>query len=240
LCTQRRATQALPLPIWQRCRWLRAAEAPANRVFSRAGTDTDCGRDAKQRRRCRYHSGYWKVAHIREAGMRLAGLPVTAETTNDQAAPSIYLDADACPVKEQVCRVAARYDVPVSVVANSPMRVPHQAGLTARLIVVSDSLDAADDWIVERARPRDLVLTADIPLAARVIANGVRCLDFRGGEFNPSRIGDALASRDLNAYLRSMGMITGGPATISQKDRGRFASLLDNAVSKMVREAASD
>ena len=149
----------------------------------------------------------------------------------------IYLDADACPVKEQVYRVAARYMAPVMVVANSPMRIPQQAGLNVRLVVVSDSLDAADDWIVERAGPADLVLTADIPLAARVIANGVRCLDFRGGAFNPNRIGDALASRDLNAYLRSMGTITSGPPTFSQKDRGRFASMLDNAVSKMVREA---
>jgi uncharacterized protein len=153
------------------------------------------------------------------------------------APPAIFLDADACPVKEQVYRVASRYETPVFVVANSPMRIPHLAGLHARLVVVPDSPDAADDWIVERAGPTDLVLTADIPLAARVIAKGVRCLDFRGGEFNPSRIGDALASRDLNAYLRSLGTITSGPLAFSQKDRGRFASLLDNAVSKMAREA---
>jgi hypothetical protein len=152
--------------------------------------------------------------------------------------PAIYLDADACPVKDQVYRVAARYEAPLFVVANSPMRIPQQAGLDARLVVVSDSLDAADDWIVERVTPTDLVLTADIPLAARVIGKGVRCLDFRGGELSPNRIGDALVSRDLNAYLRSMGMITSGPPAFSQKDRGRFASLLDNAVSKMVREAA--
>jgi uncharacterized protein YaiI (UPF0178 family) len=151
--------------------------------------------------------------------------------------PEIYLDADACPVKEQVYQVAARYEMPLSVVANAPMRIPSQAGLDAKLVVVPGAPEAADDWIAERAKAFDLVLTADIPLAARVIANGVRCLDFRGGEFNPNRIGDALASRDLNAYLRSMGMITGGPPSFSQKDRGRFASLLDNAVSKMAREA---
>ena len=149
----------------------------------------------------------------------------------------IYLDADACPVKEQIYRVAARYRIPVTVVANSPLRMPSQSGLTAKVIVVSGSPDAADDWIAERAEPGDLVLTADIPLAARVIANNVRCLDFRGGEYNPNRIGDALASRDLNAYLRSMGMITGGPATFSQKDRSKFASTLDAAVSKMARES---
>jgi uncharacterized protein YaiI (UPF0178 family) len=148
----------------------------------------------------------------------------------------IYLDADACPVKEQIYRVAARYRIPVSVVANSPLRVPPQPGLDAQVVVVPGSPDAADDWIAERAEPGDLVLTADIPLAARVIANNVRCLDFRGGEYNPNRIGDALASRDLNAYLRSMGMVTGGPATFSQKDRSKFASTLDAAVSKMARE----
>jgi len=150
----------------------------------------------------------------------------------------IYLDADACPVKDQVYRVAARYRMPLSVVANSPLRVPPQAGLAAEVIVVPGAPDAADDWIAERAEPGDLVLTADIPLAARVIANGVRCLDFRGGEYNPNRIGDALASRDLNAHLRSIGMVTGGPAAFSQKDRGKFASTLDAAVSRMARERA--
>ena len=150
----------------------------------------------------------------------------------------IYLDADACPVKDQVYRVAARYRIPLSVVANSPLRVPPQANLSAEVIVVPGAPDAADDWIAERAQPGDLVLTADIPLAARVIANGVRCLDFRGGEYNPNRIGDALASRDLNAYLRSLGMVTSGPAAFSPKDRGKFASALDAAVSRMARERA--
>jgi uncharacterized protein YaiI (UPF0178 family) len=147
----------------------------------------------------------------------------------------IYLDADACPVKEQVYRVAARYQVPVIVVANAPLRIPDQPGLSARLEVVAGHPDAADDLIAERATSRDVVLTADIPLAARVIANGVRCLDFRGGEYNPKRIGDAVASRDLNEYLRSMGLLTGGPSAFNQKDRGKFASALDSAVNRMVR-----
>jgi len=151
----------------------------------------------------------------------------------------IYLDADACPVKEQVYKVAARYRIPLTVVANSPLRIPHQADLTARMEVVPGSPDAADDWIAERAVPGDLVLTADIPLAARVVPNGIRCLDFRGGEYSPSRIGDALASRDLNAHLRAMGMITGGPPAFSPRDRGQFSSLLDAAVGKMAREAAA-
>lgn len=150
----------------------------------------------------------------------------------------IYLDADACPVKEQVYRVAARYKVPLTVVANGSLRIPSQPGLTARLQVVPGAPDAADDWIAERAGPGDLVLTADIPLAARVIDAGARCLDFRGGEFHPNRIGDALASRDLNAHLRSMGMITSGPTAFSPRDRGRFASALDAAVGKLARDEA--
>ena len=145
----------------------------------------------------------------------------------------IYLDADACPVKEQVYRVAARYGVPVAVVANAPMRVPAQPGV--ELVVVPGDIDAADDWIAERARAGDMVLTADIPLAARVVGAGVRCLDFRGGEFTPSRVGDALASRDLNAYLRSLGLAGSGPAAFSPRDRSRFASALDTAVSKLAR-----
>jgi len=145
----------------------------------------------------------------------------------------IYLDADACPVKEQVYRVAERYGVPVAVVANAPLRLPPQAGL--ELTVVPGSPDAADDWIAARAVPGDLVLTADIPLAARVVEAGVRCLDFRGGEFTPARVGDALAARDLNAYLRDMGMTGRGPAPFSPRDRSRFASALDTAVARLAR-----
>lgn len=149
--------------------------------------------------------------------------------------PTIYLDADACPVKEQVYRVAARYQMSLVVVANSPLRIPEMADLSARMMVVPGAMDAADDWIVEQATPDDLVLTADILLAQRTLENKVRTLDFRGSEFSPTRIGDAVAARDLAALMRSMGMPSGGPAPFSQKDRGKFASLLDNAVSRMAR-----
>lgn len=138
----------------------------------------------------------------------------------------ILLDADACPVKEQVYKVAARYGVELTVVANSPLRVP--AGV--RLVVVPGGIDVADDWIAEQAVAGDLVLTADIPLAARVVGQGARCLEFRGGEFSPSRVGDALAARDLNAFLRSLGVAGAGPAAFSPRDRSRFASALDSAV----------
>jgi uncharacterized protein YaiI (UPF0178 family) len=129
--------------------------------------------------------------------------------------------------------------VPVTVVANAPLRVPPVAGLTATVVVVPGSPDAADDWIAARAGSGDLVLTADVPLAARAIANGARCLDFRGDEFHPSGIGEALASRDLNAYLRAIGVTTSGPPAFSPRDRGRFASALDAAVSKLAREESA-
>jgi uncharacterized protein len=155
-----------------------------------------------------------------------------------QHTTTLYLDADACPVKDVVYKVTARYGVPLKVVANGFLRIPDTAGLVAEMVTVPGSPDAADDWIAERAVKGDLVLTADIPLAAKVVDRGVRCLDFRGGEYTPSRVVDALASRDLNAYLRSIGEATGGPKSFAPKDRSKFASMLDAAVGKMAREAA--
>lgn len=149
--------------------------------------------------------------------------------------PTIYLDADACPVKDLVFRTAVRYHVPLMVVANIPIRIPADAEKVAKSIVVPGSPDAADDWIAEHTTGEDLVLTADIPLAARALEAGSVCIDFRGKHFNPNRIGDALASRDLNAMLRQMGEITGGPPAFSKRDRSQFASTLDAAVNKLAR-----
>ena len=151
--------------------------------------------------------------------------------------PTIYLDADASPVKDLVFRTAVRYNLPLMVVANVPLRIPADADRLARSIVVPGSPDAADDWIADHATASDLVLTADIPLAARVIATGAICIDFRGNHFNPNRIGEALASRELNAMLRQMGEITGGPSAYSKKDRSNFASALDAAANKLARKA---
>lgn len=151
------------------------------------------------------------------------------------ANPTIYLDADACPVKDYVYRVAARYRIQLKVVANAIIRIPEMGDLEAEAVAVPGTPDAADDWIAERAIAGDLVLTADIPLAARVIANNVECLDFRGNAYNPNRIGDALASRDLNAHLRSIGLTTGGPGAFTQKDRSSFANRLDASVGRMRR-----
>ena len=146
----------------------------------------------------------------------------------------IYVDADACPVKEQIYKAAARYAMPVTLVANGGMRVP-DAGVT--LVRVGGDPDAADDWIAERAGPGDVVITADLPLAGRALEAGALAVDFRGGEFAAHSIGDALAARELHRYLRGMGEVTGGPAAFSAKDRARFASRLDAALSRLARAA---
>lgn len=150
-------------------------------------------------------------------------------------APIIYLDADACPVKDLVFRTAVRFQLPLMVVANSLMRIPADAERLAQSIVVPGSPDAADDWIAEHAADHDLVLTADIPLAARILKIGAMCIDFRGNHFNPNRIGEALAAREINAMLRQMGEITGGPSAYSKKDRSAFASTLDAAAHKLAK-----
>ncbi len=147
----------------------------------------------------------------------------------------IYVDADACPVKELIYRAAARHALPVAVVANGHLHVP--PGVT--LNRVGSAPDAADDWIAERVTAGDLVITADIPLAARGLTAGGRCIDFRGGEFTADRIGDALAMRDLNRYLRDLGegASLGGPAAFTARDRDRFASRLDATLTRLVRES---
>lgn len=145
---------------------------------------------------------------------------------------TIYVDADACPVKEEVYRVAGRYAMRVKVVANAPLRVPASALVE---LVVCPGFGAADDRIAEQAEPGDVVVTADIPLAARCLAKGARVLDPKGHPFKDTDIGSALAMRDLMAGLRQDGTITGGPAPMQPKDRSRFLSKLDEAVSSVRR-----
>ena len=145
----------------------------------------------------------------------------------------IYVDADACPVKDQVYRVAARYDVPVIVVANSFLRVPDGV----RFVQVEGGPDIADDWIAEAAGPGDIVTTADIPLANRSIEAGALAIDFRGREFTPDAIGGMMASRELGQLVRQSGGFTGGPKPLSQRERGLFAGKLDEAVNRLRRAA---
>jgi uncharacterized protein YaiI (UPF0178 family) len=146
--------------------------------------------------------------------------------------PTIYVDADACPVKQEVYRVANRYGMPVAVVANAPLRVPTGAAVE---LVVRPGFGAADDWIAEQARSGDVVITADIPLAARCLEKGARVLDPKGHPFTDNQIGSALATRDLMDGLRQGGAMLGGPAPMTAKDRSRFLSKLDEAVNASLR-----
>lgn len=149
-------------------------------------------------------------------------------------APPIYLDADACPVKDETYRVAARYGSTVHVVANSVLNLPREPWIMR--VVVGSALDAADDWIAERAGPGSIVLTADVPLAARCVKAGATVLAFTGKPFSEASIGMALATRDLMQSLREAGTITGGPKPFSRADRSAFLSALDRAVNRILRD----
>ncbi len=140
----------------------------------------------------------------------------------------IYVDADGCPVKDAIYRVAQRHAVPVTLVANTWMHTPGTPGI--EFVRVGDGFDAADDWIVGQAAPNDIVITADIPLAARCLANGARVLSPKGRLFTEDSIGEALAHRELSSQLREHGVTTGGPAPFGPKDRSRFLQRLDETI----------
>jgi hypothetical protein len=149
-----------------------------------------------------------------------------AEQRPEEPIPiTIYVDADACPVKEEVYRVARRYGVGVTIVANSWMRVPKDDGF--QLVLVEGDVEAADDWIAEHVAERDIVVTADIPLADRCLKAGARVLGPRGRAFTHDSIGEAVAARNLSAELRDMGIQTRGPDPFDRKDRSRFLQTLD-------------
>jgi uncharacterized protein len=158
---------------------------------------------------------------------------------NDQPTPvsppisTIYVDADACPVKEEIYRVARRHQVFVKVVSNAFIRVPAEPLL--QMVVVEAGPDVADDWIAERAGPRDVVVTADIPLADRCLKADATVLHATGKIFDKDMIGSALAQRALMEHLRSTGDMSGGPKPFNQADRSRFLSTLDAALHKAKR-----
>lgn len=147
----------------------------------------------------------------------------------------IWIDADACPrvIKEMVFRASERLNVPVCLVANKGLAKHHTALVTS--VVVADGPDVADDYIVAQAAPEDLVITADIPLAARIVARDGVAIDPRGDVYTEENVGERLAMRDLMMELRSGGLIQGGPAQFSMTDRQRFASSLDRLLTRMVR-----
>lgn len=146
----------------------------------------------------------------------------------------IYIDADACPVKQEVYRVAQRCELNVTLVANSWMRIPNDPWVAIE--VVSDGFDAADDWIAEHVEPGDIVITADVPLAGRCIKRAASVIRPSGKPFTEDSIGDTVAQRDLMAELREAGVITGGPAPMGQRDRSHFLQQLDNLIQAIRRK----
>jgi uncharacterized protein YaiI (UPF0178 family) len=146
----------------------------------------------------------------------------------------IYVDADACPVKQEVYRVAERHRLKVYVVSNSPIAVPRDP-LIER-VVVAAGMDVADDWIAERAAKGAIVVTQDIPLAARAVKGGAVAIAPNGKPFSESSIGMTLATRNLMDSLRSAGEITGGPKPFSPKDRSAFLGSLDREIVRLKRE----
>lgn len=143
----------------------------------------------------------------------------------------IYIDADACPVKQETYRVAQRYNLDVTLVANSRMNVPFYPWL--KLVVVNDQFDAADNWIVEHCSTNDIVISADILLADRCIKKGALVLGNTGKEFTEDAIGSAVAMRELMSELRESGIVRGGPAQFQPRDRSRFLQTLDQMIQRV-------
>jgi uncharacterized protein YaiI (UPF0178 family) len=145
----------------------------------------------------------------------------------------IYIDADACPVKEETYRVARRHAVKVYVVANSSIRVPAEDLI--EMVVVKGGFDVADDWIVERITESDLAITSDIPLAERCLKKGARVLGPKGNPFTEDAIGEAMATRALLDMLRQGGQFGGGPAPFAKADRSRYLAKLDEMLHAIKR-----
>jgi uncharacterized protein YaiI (UPF0178 family) len=152
------------------------------------------------------------------------------------AGPQILVDADACPVKEEVLRVAERHGVSVTFVSNGGLR-PSRDPMVRNVVVPKEKADAADDWIVENAGANDVVVTADIPLAARTVALGCHVLGPTGRPFTPETIGMAVAMRDLKQHLRETGESKGYNAAFAREDRSRFLGELDRVLRRAVRSA---
>lgn len=148
---------------------------------------------------------------------------------------TIYIDADACPVREETYHVATRLSLPVFVVSNGsrPIRPPGLPNVS--MVIVDATSDAADDWIADRITPTDVCVTADIPLAARCLAKAARAVSPTGRHWTQDNIGNALAGREVSRHMREIGMNTRAPATLTRADRSRFLSALDTAVQAALR-----
>jgi uncharacterized protein len=149
----------------------------------------------------------------------------------------IYVDADACPVREEVYRVAARLRLEVFVVSNGSRPIRPPAAPNVSMVLVGDNADAADDWIAERITAEDVCVTSDIPLASRCLKKGARVVSPTGTHWTPANIGNALAGREISRHLRELGTNTSGPAPFTKRDRSRFLGALDTALQAALREA---
>ena len=149
----------------------------------------------------------------------------------------IYIDADACPVREETYRVAARYGLTVHVVSNGSRPIRPAPNPAIRMVIVGEGADAADDWIAEHISPADVCVTADIPLASRCLAKAARALAPNGRHWTTDNIGGALAGREIGRHLREIGVATGGPPAFAKQDRSRFLIALDKAVTAAMRSA---
>jgi uncharacterized protein YaiI (UPF0178 family) len=148
---------------------------------------------------------------------------------------AIYIDADACPVREEVYRVAERVGLEVFVVSNGSRPIRPSQNPQVKMVIVAEGADAADDWIAERITPSDICVTADIPLASRCLKKDARALAPNGKLWTKDNIGNALAGREVGRYLRETGVNTGGPPPFSKADRARFLNALDAAVQAALR-----
>lgn len=143
----------------------------------------------------------------------------------------IFIDADGCPVKDEVYKVAERYQLPVVLVANKRLNLPLNPLL--KMVVVQGEFDAADDWIVENALPNEILITADILLADRCVKKGLRVIGNKGEEFTEDNVGSAVANRELMQNLRHMGEMRGGPAPMDKKAKSRFLATLDQVIQSL-------
>jgi uncharacterized protein len=179
-------------------------------------------------------------AFCSQLSRQCATTPPVANPQTDDAdlnTTRIYIDADACPVKNEVFRVAERHGLPVSVVAGQFIRIP-QHPLIER-IAAGPGMDAADDWIAERVGKGDIVITSDIPLASRCIKAGAEVIAPNGKPFTEQSIGMTLAVRNLMTDLRSSGEVTGGPKSFAPRDRSAFLSALDQTIRRIQRQRAN-
>ena len=159
-----------------------------------------------------------------------------SSANTDSRMTNIYVDGDACPVREEVYRVADRLNLHVFVVSNGSRPIRPRGTANVDFITVSEGFDAADDWIADRITPQDICVTADIPLASRCLAKRARALTPHGKIWTEANIGNALAGRELSRHLRELGIAGGGSAPFSKADRSRFLNALDTAVQAALRE----